>query len=138
MITVLDTNILFDILSGPPPQAQIAQMALRIAGIRGKLLLPIICYAELAGYFRLQSDLDSFLTGSSIALLPLDEASSFLAGTFHKSYRQRGGTKLRVLADFIVAAQAQLNGDRLLTSDTRFFGTTFPALVSVKPEDLLP
>jgi hypothetical protein len=43
-----------------------------------------------------------------------------------------------VLADFIVAAQSQLCADRLLTTDNRFFGTSFPKLVSVSPADLLP
>lgn len=138
MITLLDTNILFDILSGVQPQAQMAEKAVRAAGIQGRLLFPMVCYAELAGSFKFQSDLDAFLAGIQVTLLALDPSASFLAGTFHKAYRQRGGTRTRVLADFIVAAQAQLVADRLLTTDKRFFGSSFPKLVSVSPEDLLP
>jgi len=138
MVTVIDTNILFDILSGVEPQAQTAQDAVRAAGLQGRLVMPMICSAELAGYFSFQGDLDRFLARIPVTLLALDPAASFLAGTFHKAYRRRGGTRTRVLADFIVAAQAQLGADRLLTTDKRFFGASFPRLVSVSPANLLP
>jgi predicted nucleic acid-binding protein len=72
-----------------------------------------------------------------VKLMPLSADAAFLAGGFYHAYRLRGGTRARILADFIVAAQAQLGADRLLTTDKRFFGSSFPKLLSVSPADLL-
>jgi predicted nucleic acid-binding protein len=138
MTTVVDTNILIDILNGTAAEIRAAENALRVAGRQGRLLLPTVGYAELAGRFKSRRDLDSFLDIIPIKLMALNADAGFLAGTFHKAYKQRGGTRTRVLADFIVAAKAQLGADRLLTTDKRFFGTSFPKLVSVSPADLMP
>ncbi len=85
-------------------------------------MLPTVCYAELAGRFKSRRSLDSFLDIIPVKLMPLNADAGFLAGVFHHAYLQRGGARTRVLADFVVAAQAQLGADRLLTSDKRFFG----------------
>jgi predicted nucleic acid-binding protein len=138
MTSVVDTNVLIDILSGSPAEIHAAENAVRVAGRQGRLWLPTICYAELAGRFKNRRDLDSFLGIMPVTLMALNADAGFLAGAFHQEYRQRGGTRTRMLADFIVAAQAQLGADRLLTTDKRFFGTSFPKLVSVSPADLLP
>jgi hypothetical protein len=43
-------------------------------------------------------------------------------------YKLRGGTRTRILADFLLAARAQLDSDHLLTRDDRFFTDAFPNL----------
>jgi predicted nucleic acid-binding protein len=68
--------------------------------------------------------------------LALASDAAFLAGNFFRDYLKRGGARTRILADFIVAAQAQLPADRLLTNDKRFYGTSFPNLKAISPEDL--
>ena len=137
MTTVVDTNVLIDILNGTAAEIKAAENAVRVTGRPGRLLLPVVCYAELAGRFKSRRDLDSFLDIMPMKLMPLHADAGFLAGVFHHEYRRRGGTRTRVLADFIVAAQAQLGADRLLTTDKRFFGANFPKLVAVSPADLM-
>ena len=136
MTTVVDTNVLIDLLSGSPVQIEAAENAIQLTGRQGRLLLPMICYAELAGRFRSRRELDSFLEIIPMKLIALTPAEAYLAGVFHHEYRGRGGTRTRLLADFIIAAQTQLGANRLLTTDTRFFGSSFPKLLAVSPADL--
>jgi predicted nucleic acid-binding protein len=136
MVTAIDSNILLDVMIGQHPQASIARDALRKAASEGPLLLSRVCYAELAGNFATAEDLDRVLADLGIVHSAINAQAAFLAGQFAQAYRLRGGSRTRILADFLIAAHAQLQADRLLTRDARFFGESFPALKGVAPDDL--
>jgi len=51
-----------------------------------------------------------------------------VAGTAFKRYRQRGGSRARILPDFMIGANAVAAGARLLTRDRRFYRSAFPGL----------
>ncbi len=57
------------------------------------------------------------------------------AGTYFRQYLKRGGNRARILPDFVIAAQASRYADRLLTDDTRFSHSVFPALVVVRTNE---
>src|SRR5205814_8621544 len=48
-------------------------------------------------------------------------ATALEAGVSWKSYRERGGQRTRVAADFLIGAHAFLQADRLLTPDRGFY-----------------
>ncbi len=131
MVTAVDTNILLDILAGTKDQAEKATGALIKAAAEGRLILSPVCYAELAGNFRTAEELTRFMEDFSLTWTHLDEAAAFLAGQYLREYKERGGTRARILSDFLIAAHAQVNADRILTHDHRFFGSQFPGLVAV-------
>jgi predicted nucleic acid-binding protein len=137
MITAVDTNVLIDVLSGTTEQLADASGAIQKLGLQGELVIPAICYAELAGRFSDRAKLDDFVDLVGATVLLLDQDAAFLAGRFFRSYLQRGGPRERILADFLIAAQAQLGADRILTKDKRFYGMTFPKLKAVSPEDVI-
>jgi predicted nucleic acid-binding protein len=132
MVTASDSNLFLDIISGTPLYAVQAKRAARVIALNG----PIVCYCELARNFRSSAELDGFLDGYDARVEGIDTEVAFLAGQYHKDYRQRGGTRDRVIADFLVAAHARLRADRLITRDKRFFGAHFPGLVAVNPAEL--
>ncbi len=80
--------------------------------------------------------MDEFLTEFEVKVTPLEVETAYLAGKFMWQYKKRGGARTRILADFLIAAHAQLHSDRLLTRDNRFFTEAFPQLKAVVPEDL--
>jgi predicted nucleic acid-binding protein len=137
MITAIDTNILIDILAGTPQQFATASEAVRKLRQQGRILVPIVCYAQLASRFATESKLKDFIDLLDAATLPLEPEAAYLAGTFFRSYLQRGGSRDRIIADFLIAAQAQVSADRILTKDKRFYGTHFPKLKAIAPTDLI-
>ena len=137
MIAAIDTNILIDILAGTPEQFAAASEAVQKLNQYGELVVPTVCYAELAGRFVKKSKLDDFVKLLGATVLSLEEESAFQAGRVFRDYLQRGGSRQRTLADFLIAAQAQLKTDRILTKDKRFYGMVFPRLKAITPTELL-
>ncbi len=130
-----NTNILIDLFTGPQPDSDLADAALRNAAVASTLSLSVVCYAELAARFTVQRNLDNFLSQVGLRIDNLDQQTALLAGQLYQQYRQRGGSRTRILPDFLIAAHAQLHANRLLTRDKRFFATIFPKLKAVSPAD---
>ena len=137
MITAVDANIVLDILVGTPTEVQSAHAALLAAKVAGDLVMSSVAYSEIAARFNSKAKADDFFSLLACKVQPLDENAAFLAGHFFAQYKKRGGTRTRIIADFLIAAHAQQNADRLLTRDTRFFGSNFPHLKAVSPADLI-
>jgi predicted nucleic acid-binding protein len=136
MITALDANVILDVLLGTTSDAEVSAQALRRAELDGALTISAICYAEVAGNFPLQSRADDFFELIGCTVQEIDREIAFLASSFYRSYKKRGGDRTRILPDFLIAAHAQLKADRLLTCDKRFFGSAFPKLKTIAPSDL--
>ena len=137
MITAIDANVVLDILIGSPKEIQNAEFAMRVAKKAGSTIISAVAYAEVAAQFPSKARADEFFLLLSCKVEPLEEGAAFLAGQFFDDYKKRGGRRNRILADFLIAAHAQLNADRILTRDSRFFGLNFPRLKAVSPTDLI-
>ncbi len=137
MITAVDANIVLDILTGSPKEIQVAQHAMLAAKKAGAVIISVIAYAEVAAQFPSKARADEFFRLLSCKVQQLEEEAAFVGGKFFDEYKQRGGKRTRILADFLIAAHAQLNADRILTRDNRFFSGNFPKLKAVLPADLL-
>ena len=56
-------------------------------------------------------------------------------GKAWRHYRREGGSRTRLIPDFLVAAHASVRADRLLTRDRGFARRYFPRLVVIDPTD---
>jgi predicted nucleic acid-binding protein len=56
-----------------------------------------------------------------------------LAGNVWKDYRSQGGSRSRMVADFLIGAHAQIECDRLLTRDRGFYRKYFKGLKVIEP-----
>ncbi|HIL53907.1 MAG TPA: hypothetical protein EYG40_02590 [Verrucomicrobia bacterium] len=79
---------------------------------------------------KTQEALDSI----SIQWSPFTPASSFLAGKIQLAYRKNKGPRKQMIPDFLVAAHASLQADRLASTDRGFLRSYFPDLVLLAPK----
>ncbi len=130
MITAVDTNVLLDVfVSGAPHHARSKEW-LTAAYDSGAILVCDVVYAELVPTFGNRSSLDEALRVINATISPIDTAVAYEAGMRWARYRQSGGPRERILADFLIGAHAAAKADTLLTRDRGFYGTYFPDLLA--------
>ena len=135
MITAVDTNILLDVFRNDPLFCAPSAGALRRCIAEGRLVACEIVWAETAAAFDDPALFQRTMTQLGIAFSPLDEKAAELSGSAWRAYRRQGGTRQRVLADFLIGAHAQLRADRLLTRDRGFFRPYFQGLTVIDPTE---
>ena len=87
-----------------------------------------IVYAELAPQFLARRELDKALSAINVKISSIDPDVAFLAGERWGRYRRSGGTRERIITDFLIAAHALLKAERFLTRDRGFYKQYFPEL----------
>lgn len=133
MITAIDTNILLDILVPNEDFYEASAQALQDAAGGGSLVISDLVYAELCIHFASQRDCDTFLGSNEIRVQALTREAHFLASRAWRTYRQQGGKRTRILADFLIGAHAQEQATRLLSRDRGFYRKLFPSLLLHDP-----
>ncbi len=136
MITAVDTNVLLDILVPNEEFYEASADALQESANAGSLVICDKVYAELCMHFSAQQDCDAFLAGNEIRVQGLTREACFLASRAWRKYRQQGGKRARILADFVIGAHAQEQTARLLSRDRGFYEKLFPALSLLDPSEL--
>ena len=131
--TLVDTNVLLDVLTDDPAWKDWSSEHLAEASDRGLLAINPIIYAELAVGFTSMEDLDGLL-GDDFERLALPWEAGFLAGQCFKRYRRLGGNRRSPLPDFYIGAHAMVGGLTLLTRDAARYRTYFPKLLLVSPK----
>jgi predicted nucleic acid-binding protein len=133
VITLVDSNVLLDVLTDDPPWAERSRAAMERAADDGRLAINPIIYAEVSvGYDRVE-EVDAVLSPDDFTRLPLPWAAGFLAGKCFARYRRAGGTRRSPLPDFYIGAHAAVEGLTLLTRDARLYRTYLPRLAVSTP-----
>jgi predicted nucleic acid-binding protein len=133
VITAVDSSVLLDFLTHDPEFGIPSRDALRSCAAEGPLLACDVVWAEIAGYFPSVSACRNALREMAIEFSALQPETAFQAGVAWKSYRQRGGTRTRVAADFLIGAHALCQADRLLSRDRGFYRAYFRQLSILDP-----
>ena len=128
MITALDTSVLLDVLANDPKHVDRSEALLLQAYQQGSLIISPAVYAELVPQARHRDELDGWLQQVRIRVSPFTADHAYTAGIAHAAYRKAGGTRQRILADFLIGAHAFHEADRLLTRDRGFFRRYFSGL----------
>jgi len=131
--TLVDSNVLIDVLSLHDEWASWSAAMLTRAAEQGTVVINPIIYAEVCfGYDSLEA-VDDALPPEYYRREPLPWAAAFLASQAFIAYRRRGGTKRSPLPDFYIGAHAAVGGYTLLTRDPDRYRAYFPKLRIVAP-----
>jgi predicted nucleic acid-binding protein len=133
-VTLVDTNVLLDLVTDDPDWADWSVAQLETASLNGPLLINDAVYAELAVRYARIEDLETFLDAAALEMTPMPRAALFLAGKVFTQYRRSGGTRTGVLPDFFIGAHAAFAQLPLLTRDVGWYRTYFPSLRLVTPD----
>jgi predicted nucleic acid-binding protein len=131
--TLVDSNVLLDVLTGDPQWSNWSAGALEHAADDGPLVINPVIYAEISIGFTRIEDLDEVIPAADFVRAPLPWAAAFLAGKCFQEYRRREGAKRSPLPDFFIGAHAAVAGLRLLTRDAARYRTYFPRIEVIAP-----
>lgn len=92
-MTLVDTNVLLDLVTDDPNWADWSIAQLETASLRGPLLINDIVYAELAVRYKTIEELDAFVDAAGLEILPIPRAALYLAGKVFTRYRKFGGSR---------------------------------------------
>jgi predicted nucleic acid-binding protein len=134
-VTLIDSNILIDLLIDDPKWSDWSLVHLEQASLRGPLVINDIVYAETSTRYPSIEDFESALTVANITIAPMPRMALFLAGKAFTQYRRAGGIRTGVLADFFIGAHAAVDAFPLLTRDARHYRSYFPTVVLITPEN---
>jgi predicted nucleic acid-binding protein len=135
MITALDTNVLLDIFFADPKFGADSANAVKECLQAGALVACPVVWAEVATAFpSRQQFLDAF-EALTVSYSPILQEASLTASEVWRRYRQKGGKRERIAADFLIGAHARVQCQRLLTRDRGFYRLHFESLAVVSPTD---
>jgi predicted nucleic acid-binding protein len=130
--TLVDTNVLLDVITQDPTWQSWSEEALRAAAEHSTLAINAIIFAEVSMKFDRIEDADAALVDFDREPLPYE--AGFLAGKAFLAYKRRGGTKRSPMPDFYVGAHAAIGRMDLLTRDPARYRTYFPRLKIIAPK----
>ncbi|CDZ58562.1 type II toxin-antitoxin system VapC family toxin [Neorhizobium galegae] len=133
-MTLVDTNVLLDLVTNDPIWADWSVAHLEAASLAGPLLINDVIYAELAVRYGRIEELDAFIEEAGLELTSLPRAALFLAGKIFGQYRGAGGSRTGVLPDFFIGAHAAVWKLPLLTRDIGRYRTYFPTVELITPD----
>ena len=133
MITAVDTSVLLDVLDPDPQFGPASAATLRACEAQGRLIACEVVWAETAAAFASAGAATGALEKLRLSFSALDLAACLRATTSWRTYREAGGSRTRMVADFLIGAHASAHADRLLTRDRGFYRRYFNDLEILDP-----
>lgn len=131
--TLVDSNVLLDIITNDAEWSTWSAEALAAAARRGPLVINPVIYSEVSIGFTRIEDLDEAVPAEFYRRDELPWAAGFLAGKALAAYRRRGGVRATPLPDFYIGAHAAIAGLSLLTRDAAPYRIYFPTVDLIRP-----
>lgn len=133
MITAVDTSVLLDVFADDAAFGRRSAGVLRRCIAEGSLIACDVVWAETSAWFPDADAAENALSRLRVDYSPLTAPTALATGRAWQRYRKAGGTRERVIADFLVGTHASAQADRLLTRDRGFYRRYFRELRVVDP-----
>jgi predicted nucleic acid-binding protein len=134
-VILVDTNVLFDVLTNDAEWADWSQRQLEVHALADRLVINPVIYAELSSRYDRVDDLEAALALMTTEVVEIPHTALFLAGKAYRAYRERRGTKTGVLPDFFIGAHAAVAAVPLITRDTMRYRSYFPTVELIAPSE---
>ena len=133
MIAV-DSSVLLDVLVGDPRFGDASTQAVADALALGEVVVCDAVVAEVQTMLDTRETAMDALVEFGIRYEPTTLPASVRAGHMQRRFRDRGGRRERVVADFLIGAHAMMQCDALITRDAGFYRDYFKGLKLVVPK----
>lgn len=134
MKTAVDTSVVLDVLGADAVFGAGSKEALKAAYSAGALIAGEVVWAEVRAQFEHDTAFEQAMNALGVSFQPMTHEASRLAGALWREHRRRNaGKRGRLIADFLIGAQALLSADALLTRDRGFYRDYFKRLRIVEP-----
>jgi len=127
MITAIDTSVLLLLQKRQAGWAEWKQ-TLHQASREGPLVVCPVVFAEFSAGYASWSEALNDLALLQISYEPIAPDAAWLAGQIFLQYRKEGGPRLSLIPDFLIAAHASLQANRLAALDRGYLRRYFSEL----------
>lgn len=134
MLTAVDTCVLLDVFGADSRHGPASSAALNRALQEGSVVACEVVWAETRALFSSEALFIQAMQALGIGFVPLSQEASVKTGAIWQQYREAGGKRSRVVADFMIASHASVQCDRLLTRDRGFYRDYFKGLKLLEPD----
>jgi predicted nucleic acid-binding protein len=132
MRTAVDSSVLLCILRRQDGWEQWRDTLSRAAQ-EGVLSLCPVVFAECSAGFADVADARGQLDSLCLVYDAFSPESAYLAGQIFLRYRREGGPRQHLIPDFLIAAHASVQADRLAAIDRGYLRAYFPDLPLLEP-----
>ncbi|WP_419808492.1 type II toxin-antitoxin system VapC family toxin [Sphingomonas sp.] len=130
----IDSNVLIDLIEGDGSWSGWSRRVVADVELDMPLAASVVVLAETSGHFKTLDDQLRYLDRVNVGVRDLTPPAARRAGRAHSAYRRAGGSRVGVLADFLIGGHAAALGATLLTRDRQRFSAYFPDLTLITPE----
>jgi len=131
---LIDSNVLIDIFARDREWYDWSAAAFAQYIDQTPLIVNEIVYTEVSVRIETEAEMNAALADLGISFERIPQGALFLAGKAFRRYRQAGGTRNAVLADFFIGAHASVADIPILTRDLRRYRSYFPDVRLITPE----
>ena len=132
MRTALDSSVLI-LLYRKQAGWELWRDQLQSAAAAGELIISPVAFAEYSIAYPSVASALADLDRLNIIYEPISPASAYLAGKIFLRYRREGGPRQNLIPDFLIAAHASVQADRLAAIDRGYLRSYFPELALLVP-----
>lgn len=109
------------------------RQTLQTAASEGEWVVSPIAFAEYSIAYPSTESALADLERLNIFYDAIDPAAAYLAGQTFLRYRRQGGPRQHLIPDFLIAAHAAVQADRLAAVDRGYLRSYFPRLALLVP-----